>query len=222
MINLDNIWKEYGRGDERMEALKGVSGDFKRGSMYAIVGPSGAGKTTLLKIIGGLLEPTKGSVSIDGVDLYLLPERKRTELRKDFFGYIFQDYALLEDETAYYNIAIPFDYRKIKRPERKIQIQTVAHNLGIEKILSKKVSKLSGGEKQRVAIARGLVVDAPVILADEPTGALDKENRVNLMHIMSREAHEKNKVSIIVTHDLEVAYQCDYQINVRDGMRLEK
>lgn len=186
--------------------------------MLAIVGPSRSGKTTLLNIIAGFLLPDEGSVHINNLDVATLPASKRAQLRSDVFGYVAQDYLLIDSDTAYQNIEIPLQYSsKFKRKERKQQIESTSKIFGIEKLLRKKITTLSGGEKQRVAITRAIVNDQEIILADEPTGALDIENRDNVVDILRELQSKHNKTVIIVTHGLEVANQCDRIIELHGG-----
>ncbi len=218
MITIDNIGKTYSSVGEDVEALKDVSLTITKGEMLAVVGPSGSGKTTLVNIIAGFLLADKGTVLINDIDIATQSSKERASLRSDFFGYIAQDYLLIDSDTAYQNIEIPLQYtNNFKKSEHKQQIEKAANVLGIEKLLQKKVSKLSGGERQRVAIARAIVNEQELILADEPTGALDIENRDNVVDILRDLQTNHGKTVIVITHDLEVANQCDRIVQLHGG-----
>lgn len=218
MIKIKNLNKTYQSTIEKTEALKNVSLKIREGEMLAIVGPSGSGKTTLLNIIAGFLLPDSGEILIEGKDVSSLSSKERAKLRSDFFGYIAQEYLLIDTDTAYQNIEIPLQYSdKFKRKERNSRIEKVASILGIKSLLKKKVNKLSGGERQRVAIARAIVNDQELILADEPTGALDIENRDNVVDILKDLQKNYNKTVLVTTHDMEVANQCDRIVELHGG-----
>ncbi len=222
LIELANISKSYKSGTSKVEALKEVSFTVDRGEMLAIVGPSGSGKTTLVNIIAGFLTPDSGKVYLKDVDISTYSDGQRAKLRSDFWGYIAQDYLLIPSDTAYQNIEIPLQYTdKVKRSDRKKKVYEVAKKLGIEALLYKKISSLSGGEKQRVAIARAIVNDQEVILADEPTGALDIENRDHVVEALRELQSVHDKTVILITHDLEVAYNCDRIIRLHGGYLVE-
>jgi putative ABC transport system ATP-binding protein len=218
MLKVQKINKTYYSTNEKIEALKNASFNISQGEMLAIVGPSGSGKTTLVNIIAGFLLPDSGSVFINDVNLAELSSRERAGMRSNFIGYIAQDYLLIDSDTAYQNIQIPLQYSgKYKKKEHKNQIGQIAKVLGIEKLLHKKTNKLSGGERQRVAIARAIVNNQELILADEPTGALDIDNRNNVVEILRDLQENHNKTVVIITHDLEVANMCDRIIELHGG-----
>lgn len=218
LLSVQNICKHYRTNQYTVKAVDRVSLTIEKNEMVAIVGPSGSGKSTLLNILGLILQPDEGIILIDGNDPSTLGDSKVSMLRNKLFGYVMQDFALLDDETVYRNIQLPLLYNKeIPRKEYKQRIHAAAESLGIADKLKRKAARLSGGERQRVAIARAIVCDQPIILADEPTGSLDAANKENVMRILMKLCREQKKTLIIVTHDLSVAEQCDRVIRMEDG-----
>ncbi len=217
-IKVCSICKSYSTNHYTVKAVDHADLSFSENEAVAVIGPSGSGKSTLLNMIGLILQPDSGIIQIDGEDVTELPDGSKTALRNQMFGYIVQDFALLDDETVYSNIRIPLLYsRKIKRQEHKKLICAAAEKLYISDKLKRRASKLSGGERQRTAIARAIVCNQPVILADEPTGSLDAANKENVMDILMKLCKEQNKTLIIVTHDMSVAEQCDRIIRMEGG-----
>ena len=218
LLSVQNICKYYRTNQYTVKAVDRVSLSVDKNEMVAIVGPSGSGKSTLLNILGLILQPDEGSILIDGNDPSTLGDSKVSMLRNKLFGYVMQDFALLDDETAYRNIQLPLLYNKeIPRKEYKQRIHAAAESLGIADKLKRKAARLSGGERQRVAIARAIVCDQPIILADEPTGSLDAANKENVMDILVGLCREKGKTLVVVTHDLSVAEKCDRIIQMQNG-----
>lgn len=173
---------------------------------------------TLLNMMGLIISPDFGRILINGEDVTNLPDTALCHFRNSYFGYVVQDFALIERESVFNNIRIPLLYnKKIKRGEHKERIHRAAESLLIQDKLHRKVEQLSGGERQRVAIARAIVCDQPIILADEPTGSLDAVNRDRVMDILMDLCNEKGKTLIIVTHDTSVAERCDRIIRMKDG-----
>lgn len=217
-ITAHGICKSYHTNHYTVKAVNHVDFTVSGNESVAIVGPSGSGKSTLLNMLGMILPPDEGSLEIDGQDVTLLGDSKKSAFRNHTFGYVVQDFALLDDETVYSNIRLPLLYNKvIRRSEHRKRICHAAEALGISDKLRRKAGKLSGGERQRVAIARSIVCDQPIILADEPTGSLDADNKENVMTILMHLCKEENKMVIIVTHDMDIAKQCDRIVSMRDG-----
>lgn len=217
-ITVTQACKSYETSHYTVKAVNHANLSVESGEAVAIVGPSGSGKSTLLNIIGLILKPDSGSVAVGGEEVLSMNDRRCSAFRNASFGYIVQDFALLDDETVYHNIRIPLLYnRQIKRREHKPRIREIAQKLDISDKLNRKASKLSGGERQRVAIARAIVCDQPIILADEPTGSLDAANKSNVMDILMRLCKESGKTLIIVTHDPSIAERCDRIVQMADG-----
>lgn len=217
-IQINDICKMYETGHYTVNAVNGVSATFSENEAIAIIGPSGSGKSTLMNMIGLILHPDSGEILLNGKNLGKLNDRARSALRNQTFGYIVQDFALLDDESVYSNIRLPLIYnKKIKRSEHRKRILHAAESLGISDKLRRKAAKLSGGERQRVAIARAIVCDQPIILADEPTGSLDAANKKNVMDILMRLCKDEGRMLIIVTHDTSVADCCDRAIQMHNG-----
>lgn len=217
-ITVTQACKSYETSHYTVKAVNHANLSVESGEAVAIVGPSGSGKSTLLNIIGLILKPDSGSVAVGGEEVLSMNDRRCSAFRNASFGYIVQDFALLDDETVYHNIRIPLLYnRQIKRREHKPRIREIAQKLDISDKLNRKTGKLSGGERQRVAIARAIVCDQPIILADEPTGSLDAANKSNVMDILMRLCKESGKTLIIVTHDPSIAERCDRIVQMTDG-----
>ena len=218
LIKIENVKKEYISGKKKNLVLKGVNLEINAGEKIAIVGPSGSGKTTLLNIIGLLLPATEGEVYLAGKRASSLKEKERAKLRNKFFGYVFQEFLLVEEDTVFQNIEIPLLYsltKKTKSEKRKM-VEKVLEKVGLEVKINEKVRNLSGGERQRVAIARAIINDPEVILADEPTGSLDAENGEKIMDIVESLV-DKGKTLLIVTHNEAIAKRCDRIFRIKDG-----
>ena len=215
MIELRRIEKNYRRGAEDVRALRGVDLSVDKEDLLAITGPSGAGKTTLLHILGCLDQPTSGEVLIDGTDASRLPEAELVKLRRDKIGFVFQQFYLIPGLSVYDNIALPLLFsRKPATPEK---ITRLAGMVGLEHRLDHVPSQLSGGEMQRTAIARGLVNEPEILLADEPTGNLDSENSEKIFEIL-RSLSRNGLTIIMITHNLDLASRAHRTIHIRDGL----
>lgn len=217
MISIHDLHKVYNaRKANEFEALKGISMIIEDGEMVAIIGKSGAGKSTLLHILACIDSYEDGEYRIDGTLVKKLSERKLAQIRNEKIGMVMQDFALVEDFTAIENVMLPLDFAKRKKPNRKQLAMDALKSVGMDSMAKKPVNKLSGGQKQRVAIARAIVNQPSVILADEPTGALDSKTAQEIMEVF-KELHQQGKTVIIVTHDMGVAEQCDRIIEIADG-----
>lgn len=218
LIKLENIKKEFGSNDNKVEALKGIDLEINRGELIAIIGASGSGKSTLLNIIGLLDKATGGKYFYDEKDITSFTDKELGQLRNKAFGFVVQNFALIKEFTVYENVEIPLTYNKnIKKREYKDRIENILMKLGIIDKINKKPSELSGGQCQRVAIARALINDASIILADEPTGALDKKNGMDVINEFLK-LNQEGKTVIMVTHDESIADKCNKIIRIEDGI----
>lgn len=217
MIKLTNIQKIYNKGkSNEFEALKNVSLTIKDGELVAVIGKSGAGKSTLLHIIACIDSYEDGKYVIDDILVKNLSEKKLAEIRNSRIGIVMQDFALVDDFSCIENVLLPLDFAAKKKSDRKELALAALKSVGMDGMAKKPVNKLSGGQKQRVAIARAIVNKPSVILADEPTGALDSKTAAEIMELF-HELNKKGHTVIIVTHDLEIAKQCDRIIEISDG-----
>jgi len=217
MIKLDNIVKIYNpKKANEFKALHGISAEIKDGEMVAVIGKSGAGKSTLLHILACIDSYQDGEYTIDGTLVKNLSEKQYAKIRNEKIGMVMQDFALVEDFTALENVMIPLNFSKKKKPNKKEKALAALRSVGIEELAKKPCSKLSGGQKQRVAIARAIVNDPAMILADEPTGALDTKTSAEIMELF-RTLNETGRTVIIVTHDMGVAEQFGRVIEISDG-----
>ncbi len=222
MITLKNIIKIYNpKKANEFEALHGVSCEIQDGEMVAIIGKSGAGKSTLLHILACIDSYQKGEYTIDGTLVKNLSERQYAKIRNEKIGMVMQDFALVEDFSALENVMIPLNFSKKKIKDKKEKALDALKSVGIKDLAKKPCNKLSGGQKQRVAIARAIVNEPTMILADEPTGALDTKTSEEIMELF-KSLNYQGKTIVIVTHDPKVAEQCDRIIEISDGKILEQ
>lgn len=217
LIELQDIHKTYQLGEQTVHALDGVSLNIEQGELLAIVGPSGAGKSTLMDIIGLLDTPSSGRYCFVGDDVAKFDDDTRSDMRNQAIGFTFQSFFLLPGLTALQNVALPLTYRQLAKKEIHQQATEMLVKVGLGERLHHKPSELSGGQQQRVAIARSLVTEPKLILADEPTGALDSHTSNDIIKLLKQLNIENNVTVIIVTHDNTIAQQCPRQINIKDG-----
>lgn len=217
MIVLNQIKKIYNQGKaNEFEALHGASLEIADGEMVAVIGKSGAGKSTLLHILACIDSYEDGEYRIDGTLVKGMSEKKLAQIRNEKIGMVMQDFALVEDFSAIENVLLPLDFAKQKKANRRKLALAALMSVGMDSMAKKAVHQLSGGQKQRVAIARAIVNEPSVILADEPTGALDSKTAQEIMDVF-KELHSRGKTIIIVTHDMGIAEQCGRIIEIADG-----
>ena len=215
ILKVENLRKEYGEGNSRVIALDGVNLTINRGEFVAIVGPSGSGKSTLLHIIGGVDSPDDGKVYIDGNDISKYSSKELALFRRRKVGLIYQFYNLIPNLSVRHNIELPLKLDKRKISEK--DLADIVKKLGIESKMDSFPSELSGGQQQRVAIARSLIYNPSIILADEPTGNLDRQNSKEIIDIFKYFNKTLNQTIILITHDEEIALRANRIITVVDG-----
>jgi lipoprotein-releasing system ATP-binding protein len=213
MIQAGNITRYFGE----LQVLKGIDVSISKGEIVTLVGPSGAGKTTLLHILGTLLTPSSGEVAINGLKVYDLKEKQLSRFRNQHIGFVFQFHHLLPEFTALENVCIPAFIRKAPRKETEKKAHELLDFLGLGHRLDHKPGELSGGEQQRVAVARALINSPDVILADEPSGNLDSQNKKELHQLFFTLRDRYNQTIVIVTHDKELASMSDRTLTLKDG-----
>lgn len=215
LLKIENLCKTYGKGDNEVKALDNVSFTVPKGQMAAIIGPSGSGKSTLLHILGGVDRPTSGKVFLDGQDVYAQNNKNLAVFRRRQVGLIYQFYNLIPVLTAEENITLPLimDGRK---PDKK-RLEELISILQLSERRNHLPSQLSGGQQQRVSIGRALFTSPGIILADEPTGNLDSKNSAEIIELLKKSNKEFNQTMIIITHDENIALQCDRIITISDG-----
>jgi putative ABC transport system ATP-binding protein len=217
MLEIKKITKVYKMGEVLVNALRGVSFYIDKGQFVAIMGPSGSGKTTLMHIIGCLDHPSEGSFIMDGEDISKVNDNKLAEIRNKKIGFVFQQFNLLNRVNILNNVEVPLIYAGVNSKERKNLVKQVLENVGLSNRLKHRPNEISGGEKQRAAIARALVNNPLIILADEPTGNLDTKNGEEIMGIFNK-LHQEGHTIIVVTHELSIAKHAQRIIHLRDGL----
>ena len=216
MLELRGVTKVYGQGATVVNALQGVDLTVEPGAMVAVMGPSGSGKSTLLTIAGSLEEPTEGEVLIDGAPLSRMSRNAKAQLRRRYIGYVFQDFNLLPGLTAAENVSLPLELDGLSARKARVQGLKALDELGLGDRAGNFPDQLSGGERQRVAIARAVVGDRRLLLADEPSGALDSANGEAVMRLIHA-ACKRGVAAVVVTHDAQLASWADRVIFLRDG-----
>jgi putative ABC transport system ATP-binding protein len=220
-IAIRDITKIYRMGDVEVGALQGVSFDIQQGEFVAIMGPSGSGKSTLMNMIGCLDSPTSGSYQLDGAEVATLPGDELSLVRGRKLGFVFQQYMLLPRQTALRQVEMPLIYRGTGAAERKRRAETALTIVGMQARMDHRPTELSGGQQQRVAIARALVGSPSVLLADEPTGALDSKTSIEIMAILQRLNREQGLTIVLVTHEADIAVYARRVLSMRDGLLVE-
>jgi len=221
IIRVEQVTKTYGNGAKQVEVLKGIDLTFERAETTAIVGASGVGKTTLLHILGTLDRPTSGSVRYEEQDVFVLNERELARFRNREIGFVFQFHHLLPEFTALENTMMPCLIQGISRREALQRAETMLTLVGLKARLTHKPGELSGGEQQRVAVARALVLEPKVLLADEPTGNLDTKTGESVLDLLQQLNRVKRVTLIVVTHNLKLANRLSRQIQLVDGKAMQ-
>lgn len=222
IIKLENAKKKFGKGPNAVDALRGVSIEINEGEMVAITGTSGSGKSTLLNILGCIDKPTSGKFYINEKLVNNLGDKELAQIRNRLIGFVLQDFALIEDYTVKKNIMLPVMYSKEKKNQLKFskELDILLKKLNILNKKDEITQNLSGGQKQRVAIARALINNPKIILADEPTGSLDKKNSIEIINIL-KELNELGVTMVVVTHDMNIASYFDRIIKIEDGVVMQ-
>ena len=217
IITVADLKKYYTVGPNIVKALDGVSLDVKSGEFVGIMGRSGSGKSTLLNMLAGLESPTDGFLEIDGAPVGILSERERIRYRRNSIGFVFQSYNLMPQYTTLENVALPLAIRGVSKRVRDELAEEALYRVGLQDNLRHRPSELSGGEQQRVGIARAIIAKPPIVLADEPTGNLDTKTIDEVMQLLTELFHEEKTTFVLVTHDPEMRRYMDRTICLRDG-----
>lgn len=220
MINIKGLHKSYRMGSNSLHVLKGIDFQVEKGELVAIMGSSGSGKSTLLNIIGMLDEADEGEYFLDGVPIKNLNETKAANYRNKFLGFVFQSFNLINYKSAEENVALPLYYQRLPRKDRIARARQHLESVGLLEWARHLPSELSGGQKQRVAIARAMAAQPKVLLADEPTGALDTTTSYEVMALI-QELNDEGNTILIVTHETDIANMCKRVVQLKDGVIIE-
>ena len=220
MLKIDKLHKSYKMGDSSLHVLKGINLNVNKGEMVAIMGSSGSGKSTLLNIIGILDELDSGEYTLDGIEIKDLTEKKAAQYRNKFLGFVFQSFNLINFKNALENVALPLYYQGLKRKERQEKAMFHLEKVGLADWAKHLPNELSGGQKQRVAIARALAAEPKLLLADEPTGALDSATSHEIMQFL-QQLNDEGKTILIVTHEHDISLMCKRIVKLKDGIITE-
>ena len=221
LLNLSHIYKDYQQEKLVVPVLKDVSLSVEEGEYVAIMGPSGSGKTTLMNIIGCLDKPTEGSFSLDGQDILTCSENDMSDLRLNKIGFVFQSFHLLPRQSALANVELPLNYAKVPKKERRERALKALERVGLADRVDFLPNQLSGGQMQRVEIARAIVNNPKLLLADEPTGALDSKSGAQVMELFQR-LNDEGVTVLMITHDADIAAHAKRVVTIRDGELKEK
>jgi putative ABC transport system ATP-binding protein len=219
MISIKDLKKTYRSMGDEVQALRSVSLEIEKGESISVMGHSGSGKSTMLSIIGALNPPTSGTVEIDGIDIYKLSQEKRADFRREYLGFVFQQFQLIPYLTAIENVMLPLTTTKRSNKEKKEMAAEVLKRVGLEKKMNRLPNQLSGGEQERVAIARAIVNEPPLILADEPTGSLDTKTGDEIMALF-QELNDEGLTILMVTHNPDNVRYMGRSIMMKDGRLL--
>ena len=217
LLEIKELSKSFCKKKRVRDILKNLNAEFRGGEVVAIMGPSGCGKSTLLNILGGIMAPDSGEILYNGSTVDLKNREETEKYRLNNIGYVLQDFALMGDRTVYQNVELPLKIRKIKDTDRRAGIYEALKKVGMDALDDSLAGTLSGGEQQRVAIARTMAYNPDIVLADEPTGALDEANSIIVMKLLKGMAAE-GKIVIVVTHDAGVAKKCDVVYRLSEGL----
>ncbi len=219
-IVAENLVKQYGNGAATVSAISDISFQIESGEFIGIMGESGAGKSTLLSIMGAMNAPTSGNFMVDEIDVYSLRQEQRADFRREFLGFVFQSFHLLSYLTVAENVMLPLTTVKASRKQKRAMAEEALNNVGLNDKANRLPSRISGGEKERVAIARAIVNEPPVLLADEPTGNLDNKTKHKIMELLQK-LNTRGVTIVMVTHSLQCAKYAQRILYVSDGLLVE-